>query len=184
MESENRSGSGPGVGSYHDHGKRFGQFYFQRPCVTCSAVERVLTLATVECSTEILLEKTNMGQSVSVSNTVRVCRVDENAAKADDAALTEALESYHREKLTNNQKISERLKREHGITMRFVSPSHTLRPRSVLSIWIDPVHHPSSVVGKNSTYKVVVVQPSQCRLIRHASLLSMRWMLTVHVGRV
>ena len=45
------------------------------------------------------------------------------AANANDATLAEALGSYHREKLTNNQTISERLKREHGITMRSVSPS-------------------------------------------------------------
>lgn len=40
--------------------------------------------------------------------------------KADDAMLAKALESYHREKLTNNQTILERLKLEHGIDMRFV----------------------------------------------------------------
>lgn len=61
-----------------------------------------------------------MGQSVSILNTVDMCRVNGEAAKADDVALAKALESYHREKLTNNQTISERLKREHGITMRSV----------------------------------------------------------------
>jgi hypothetical protein len=45
-------------------------------------------------------------------------KANSKAAKADDESLVKALESYHREKLTNNQKISERLKREHGITMR------------------------------------------------------------------
>lgn len=48
-------------------------------------------------------------------------RAHNKAAKTDDESLVKALESYHREKLTNNQKISERLKREHGITMRLVS---------------------------------------------------------------
>ena len=55
-------------------------------------------------------------------------RVNGEAAKADDAALAKALESYHREKLTNNQTISERLKREHGITMRSVPEPHSMFP--------------------------------------------------------
>ena len=64
--------------------------------------------------------------------------LNEMAAKASDATLAEALESYHREKLTNNETISERLKHEYGITMRFVSPSHALRPHLVLSLEPDP----------------------------------------------
>ena len=61
-----------------------------------------------------------MGQFVSIFNTFHAYAqlLNENVAKADDTVLAEALESYHREKLTNNEKISERLKREHGITMR------------------------------------------------------------------
>ena len=42
--------------------------------------------------------------------------LNKKAAKAGNATLAEALESYHREKLTNNYTISERLKREYGIT--------------------------------------------------------------------
>jgi hypothetical protein len=42
-------------------------------------------------------------------------------AKADDEVLASALRSYHRELLTNNKKISARLKSDHGIEMRYSS---------------------------------------------------------------
>lgn len=38
-------------------------------------------------------------------------------AKADDLVLLEALNDYHREKLTNNTVISKRLKADHNIIM-------------------------------------------------------------------
>ena len=54
------------------------------------------------------------------------CAVGHNAenqyfaiAKADDEVLASALRSYHRELLTNNKKISARLKNDHGIEMRY-----------------------------------------------------------------
>ncbi|OBZ79570.1 hypothetical protein A0H81_00262 [Grifola frondosa] len=37
--------------------------------------------------------------------------------KADDERLVKALQAYHREKLTNNDKISKRLQADHGISM-------------------------------------------------------------------
>jgi len=40
-------------------------------------------------------------------------------ASADDATLKDALLKYHREKLTNNRAISERLKAEYNIIMRY-----------------------------------------------------------------
>jgi hypothetical protein len=43
-------------------------------------------------------------------------------AKADDAELITALNAYHRENCSNNEKISKRLLAEHSITMRFVIP--------------------------------------------------------------
>ena len=39
--------------------------------------------------------------------------------KADDEVLVAALQGYHREKLSNNAKISTRLLADHGIEMRF-----------------------------------------------------------------
>lgn len=42
-------------------------------------------------------------------------------AAADDQALLAAFNTYHREKLTNNSIISERLLKEHNIRMRYVS---------------------------------------------------------------
>lgn len=89
-----------------------------------------------------------------------------NAAKADDAALAAALESYHREKVTNNQTISERLKREHGIVMRFVLPSR-MPPLRLDTI---PARQPSNVAEKNLIYKGAGVHPSQSQLIKHVSL--------------
>ena len=39
--------------------------------------------------------------------------------KADDLTLQTALAKYHAEKLTSNAKISERLRAEYGIEMRY-----------------------------------------------------------------
>ena len=41
--------------------------------------------------------------------------------KADDPTLRAALDKYHREGLTNDEKISERLTREYGIIMKCVT---------------------------------------------------------------
>jgi hypothetical protein len=41
--------------------------------------------------------------------------------KADDSTLHPALEKYHREGLTNDKKISERLMREYDIDMKCVT---------------------------------------------------------------
>ena len=63
-------------------------------------------------------------------------RANGESAKADDTTLVAALESYHREKLTSNDMISERLKREYNITMRLVSLSHVLCPPCpALNLW-------------------------------------------------
>lgn len=43
-----------------------------------------------------------------------------HAAKADDVTLVAALNAYHRENCSNNDKISKRLLAEHQITMRYV----------------------------------------------------------------
>jgi len=49
---------------------------------------------------------------------------------------------------------------------------------------INPAHHPSSVVEKNSVYKVAATQPSLCQWIRHANSSSTQWILTAHAGQV
>jgi hypothetical protein len=41
-------------------------------------------------------------------------------AKADDPVLCETLKKYHRENLSNNGKISKRLKNKYNINMRYV----------------------------------------------------------------
>ena len=48
------------------------------------------------------------------------------AVKAEDPALIEALKQYHRELLSNNDTIAERLKADHNIIMRYalLSPLH------------------------------------------------------------
>ena len=45
--------------------------------------------------------------------------------KSDDERLVAALQDYHRELLTNNTKISKRLRSDHGIQMRFVDLKST-----------------------------------------------------------
>ena len=42
------------------------------------------------------------------------------AVKAEDEVLQTALVKYHKELLSSNEKISARLKAEHGIQMRYV----------------------------------------------------------------
>jgi hypothetical protein len=61
----------------------------------------------------------------------RLCRLIniETAVKADSEVLVAALQTYHREQLSNNRKISERLLADHGIKMRCVY-GYTLLPHN------------------------------------------------------